>query len=218
MVIMNMLRNYYQCIVTKAIALILCGLFISGCVTSRLWDKESYEETISQFAINPIDNSLVIIGENYHYLFGKQSAPVELLDWVKRREIKASFDRFTLKNHDIKGKYHLSIDKTNLNKNETIWLSNLGFSDNETHFKKSYFIEGTRYKAAPEFTELPNKLNHNYSIYVDKQHTSADIIINVALTPLAVASDGITIVFGTAGLTAALISIYPLYLTGNQAP
>jgi hypothetical protein len=199
--------------------LLISILLLQGCTrtqtnTAKLWNPPTYTETIDQFLINTKEKSLIIIGKKYHYIFDKGSAPLNLLTWSGRKNLRAYFDDFKVDvKNIITGSYFIQYNSKKIPKDEVTWLKKSGFKiDKNGFYCKVFNIKGTRYlKRDDKLNNLSHlsHLNRKYYIRIEKPNSTSDIAYKIAMTPISVAGDTIYI-----GVIAASIISLPVALLG----
>jgi len=210
-----------------AIALLI---FLSlGCVTKQIWTDKTkatpYQERIISFYSNEQSKEILFIGEQYHYIFNKETqALMALLKSKgllnlsdKNINVYASIDR----QDNRKAQAHIMIHmkKSELNAQQIQWLEKNNFSiiqadpyygtehryqaneqvPNVTIYTKEYHIEGRRYIANQEVNKQVIKLKKPLTIEVIEFSKSDEksTLYKIAMTPLSVTADAGLIVIGT---------------------
>ena len=210
------------------IAVLLPFLYLLiGCTqtTTSLWEKPTYTESINLFLTTKDKSEFVFIGGEYHYIFQNTSSLVDILNWEDRELLTALFyDSFVVDSSNaITGSYVIVCPCHNLEKDQEKWLEHMGFtrpSDDELSrlggnvtYVKQGRIHGTRYLSGD--VEFPHsaRLNRIYSIQVEEErnYSFGGKMGRAALTPIAVAEDGVA----TIGLGAALIVAVPFVVIGE---
>jgi len=216
-------------------------IFLSlGCVTKQVWtDKtrgEPYQERIISFYTNLEKKEIVFIGDNYHYIFNKNTEP--LITLIKNREflklnnkninIYASIDRQD--NRKVQATIMIHIKKSELNNQQVKWLESHKYSfatvspyyesgytppvkkpPKTLVYTNGYHIEGTRYIADPKVNTQVIKLKKPIVFNVVEYHITdkKSTLYKVAMTPLSVTADAGLVVIGV----GAAIIYAPFALT-----
>ena len=195
--------------------LLLVILLLHGCSqtgTSRLWTPPRYTEKINQFLINPKDKSLIVIGEKYHYIFDENSAPLNLLTWSGRKNLRAYFNDFKINSENIvNGSFTITCNSKKVSTDEAQWLKKNGFIINQNGFyNKMLKIKGTRYLKRNNKVNHLSHLNEDYYILVEEPNSTSDIIYKTVLTPITVTGDAVYVIGGiplVLGLVAIILPI-----------
>ncbi|MGE4396673.1 MAG: hypothetical protein AB7D34_04350 [Sulfurimonas sp.] len=192
------MKTIFKYTLTIVIALLLCGC--TQTQTDKLWSAPTYTENINQFLIHPENQSLIIIGEKYHYIFNKDSASRDILVWNGRKNLHANFYDFEVNAKNIvTGTYSLAFDSKAATVSEINWLKNNGFEINENGFyRKTLKVSGTRYLAKNDEFRNAGHLNKQYPITIKRPNSTYETIVNTAFTPITVTMDGIYMIEGTA--------------------
>ena len=206
------------------ISIVALLLLQYGCAdhTRELWGKQpepSYREKIDQFMISPEDSRLIIIGNTiignrYHYIFEKDSAPLSILSWSGRKYLRADFSSaFNIySDNSITGEYSLDCSCESASSEDIQWLESNGFKLHENgQYRKTLQVNGTRYRAGSNKIANSQNFNHEYYITIKRPHPTRSKISRIALTPIAVAFDGIA----TIGMLPLLIFAAPFMAAGQ---
>jgi hypothetical protein len=218
----------------QSLIIIFSLLFNSGCITSEMWnEKEYYDDTIKQYLISEDGNKVIFLGKKYHYIFDDNSGIIrQLLNWKGRQKLVMNiYDFKAISESDIKlsvwisssfKKESSSKNLENLSKDEIAFLTKLVFSDqkwgNNQVLAKKLNLSGTRYlpKPAVDYKVGNSSLNKEYKVRVELEHESAlNKSKKIALTPVTVVGDTITIVGGAGVLVVVLAIALPIYMVGS---
>jgi hypothetical protein len=178
---------------------------MAGCTTATtdVWKKPTYNETISQFLITANGEKLIFIGEKYHYIFANQDSLNNILQWPDRKLLKAAFfNNFSVDaKNKIIGRFAIVCFCHDASKKQIQWLENNEFhrfnknnltsTDDKGTYIKEIKIAGDRYLSNNLSLDKYDKLNNEYQIQVETDYTFLDTAGRVALTPIAVAEDGL---------------------------
>lgn len=192
----------------NAIGILLLSLCACTQTTTGIWNEPTYNENINHFLIDPNNSSLIVIGGEYHYIFSKDSAPLPILAWEGRKLLRADFSSaFEVdEKNRITGEYSVICTCESASQEELHWLETNGFGRIESGFySKTYNIKGNRYSSGTAKFPSPHQLNNNYSIKVRAPHSASGVMGRAALTPIAIAEDGVA----TIGVGALLIIAAP---------
>lgn len=206
--------------------LILVGLVssLAACVetTTGTWKHPIYSETINQFLTTEDTRQLVFVGKDYHYIFPDTSSLFEILNWKDRGFLRGHFSKpFHVDSQNIvTGVYAIDCQCWGITSDQVKWLEQRGFKRAEKIegtmvLRKEGDIVGTRY--ASRGIHLPNisNLNTSYEIQIETDFSNAGVAGRIALTPIAVAEDGVaTVGLGYLLLIAAPFAIVDMVING----
>ncbi len=220
----------------QSLIIIFSLLFNSGCITAEMWKKkEYYDDTIKQYLISEDGNKVVFLGKKYHYIFDDNSGIIkQLLNWNKRQKLVMNiYDFEAISENDVKLSAWISSsfqkelstkNLENLSKDEMDFLVKLGFTDkklrNEYTLGKTLNLSGIRYlpKSGVDYKVGNSSLNKEYKVRVTIGHDSTlNKSRKIALTPVTVAGDSITIVVGAGVLVVTLAIAIPIFIVLNTA-
>lgn len=188
----------------RAVVLVL-SIFVTGC-TFKMFKNYDYNEKLSSVLISQDKKKIVIIGEQYHYIFDAPTELVNALESSIHSKITAGFNGFKVtKDNVISGVIVLSVRE--LSDIEFDIAKDIGFEirtikpagkPSERYIDYRYVsIKGMRYDAK-EF-RMPNtnnfKLNKPYVVSIEAERTTIEKWLRVPLTPVTVAIDG-TVILG----------------------
>ncbi len=171
---------------------ILITFTLAGCVTSELWEDHSiykpYEEAINAFLINPKDDSVIFLGEKYHYIFEKNDQLSFLLEYYGNPAVKFSIKdgNYYVDSNKIKASFSVIIDDNTTDKNLLEW-----YEKNKNN-RNIISLKGMRYLANKKVNENSKKLSEVIHIKVYNQYVvHENVAVNILMTPLAVITDGV---------------------------
>lgn len=177
---------------TIKIILIISTLLVSvSCTTGMLWDRDYYIEKIDSLYIDD-NNSFIILGESYHYIFEVDKDFIGILKSSKNIKMRPVFYNFYLTpNNNLSGKIGLYLHKNEITNSEENYLKKLGFKNlTDDTLKYEVALKGTRYKPKSN-QKIVRNLNKTYSIKIlrprndDILKTSGKIL----LTPITFTAD-----------------------------
>jgi hypothetical protein len=190
---------------------------LAACVetTTATWSHPTHSETVSHFFVTEDARQLVFIGREYHYIFPDASSLIDILNWSDRGLLRGEFSApFRLDSQNvITGTYAISCTCNDVTSGQVRWLEQKGFeraadTEGASMFRKVGHIAGTRYASGGIRFPTTLPLNDRYEIDIQTDFTSAGIVGRAALTPIAVAEDGIaTVGLGYLVLIAAPFAV-----------
>lgn len=220
----------------QSLIIIFSLLFNSGCITTEMWQKkEYYEDTIKQYLISEDGNKVIFLGKKYHYIFDDNSGIIrQLLNWNSKQKLVMNiYDFKAVSENDVKlsvwisssfKKEPSSKSLENLSKDEIAFLTKLGFSDqkwgNNQVLGKKLNLSGTRYLPKPDvdYKVGNSSLSKEYKVRVELENESTlNKSKKIALTPVTVAGDSITIVVGAGVLVVTLAIAIPIFIVLGTA-
>lgn len=200
--------------VKTVIAYFAIILLLSGCLTKKLWEDtyvETYEETIDALLINPKNDSLIFLGEKYHYIMQPDEKFSYLYNHLnKNMYFQIDKGTYLLKDNNIKASFSVFLKYDEKTKQ---WMENKGYiKKGETSYKKDYIdieLKGKRYKADKKVNQVAKKLPRTYTIDIKATKSNLPTVLKVPLTPLSVAGDAIL----TAYVTVVAVPTYLFFIS-----
>lgn len=178
----------------------IAGL-MNGCVTSALFKTSAYTERVSSVLISEDNTKLVVIGQNYHYIFEAPKVLVKTLQARFHKNVSAEIGSFGVDaNGKVSGVLTLVLDgrASEQDRQDALALgytSKLLKSDSKYASEYRFELTGARYKAGGVEPKLiAQKLNTTYSVYVTVAPSAFEQAGKVLLTPVTVGIDGILII------------------------
>ena len=156
-------------------------------------------------------NKIIFIGKKYHYIFLNHESLSDIVKWNDNVEFKANFSDnfFVTLDNKITGKYEVTCECNDIDNTKKQWLKDHGFvrllKEEKTIYKKVDNVTGDRYLSNNLVFDKYEKIDEKYSITVETEKTSLGVAGRVALTPIAVAEDGVA----TIGAVGILIIAAP---------
>lgn len=201
----------------KSVIIFVSFFLLSGCATIDVWKNDTYEEHISHFLTTQDGNTLIVIGDRYHYLFPEAKQLNEIMQSKNSGFLRAEFgNKFVVsKDNDIRGTFRILCDCKKPSKDLVNWLLNSGFkkvpvenkcSSNIVSYVRERTISGKRYSASNESFDTTKKLNGTYVVYIEEEHGPLGTVARIAKTPISVAVDG----FYAFGTIAIAVGLWPI--------
>lgn len=178
----------------QLLALSLCGASstLSGCFTYQLHKDPTYSENVVGVFISSDKNTVVVIGEKYHYIF---SAPPQLLaalgPSLHPAIAFAGFNSFKVdRQNKIEGTLILQTSE-NLSVDQISLAREAGFNPGQgKRWYAQLSMHGTRYTGKEINSQNIQQLNKKYSLTITEEPSFARTALNIAATPISVAADG----------------------------
>ncbi len=169
-----------------------------GCATHALHSsKNASTEKINSFLITPDKATLVVAGEQHHFIFPLSEPLKSVLQWSGRTKLTPAFDKFTVNaGQNVSGSYTLQADVGKLTVEEHQFLTQRGFRQQGNTLAYSASIQGTRYLAGNVRVPQTAFFRQPYELTVVEPDGVANTAAKIALTPLTLAADGATAVLG----------------------
>lgn len=194
------------------LALVLC-LTQFACATNALYahNTVSRPENINSFLITEDGHTLVIAGDEHHFIFPLGEPLKSLLTWKGRGKLEPSFANFKVNSGQaITGNYTLQADPSQLSAEEQQFLRQRGFA-NASDGKLAYTsdIRGTRYLAGSVKLPQAARFRKPYTLTVQEPEGAPEQLAKLAVTPVTLAMDGVTTVVGGVMLLPLLMLMPP---------
>ncbi len=165
-------------------------------------------ETIKSFLITPDASTLVVAGEQHHFIFPLHEPLKSLLQWQGRAKLNPSFGQFSVSSgQSVAGNYSLSANPAQLTAAEVQFLTQHGFTPNGGELSYSADIQGMRYLAGNVKVPQTAIFRHPYQLSIIAPDEAGDAVVKIALTPLTLLADGV--------LTLAAAPLVGLWVLGN---
>lgn len=173
-------------------------------------DSKAKQETISSFLVSPDRSTLVVLGQEHHFVMRLQDPLRSVMQWNSLRKLRPSFGAFAVDlDQSVKGSYTLEAQLTHLTAQERQFLEQHGFrlmKDNNT-LSFSSTIQGTRYLAGK--VQIPQAARfaqpYKITVYVTERSLKYGVSEEVAMSPLALAVDGVSFILFSVALVPAII-------------
>lgn len=217
--------SIYKTIISLFLLIATVGS-LPGC-TGLLYEKKQFSEEVSHVMISEDKKTLAVIGREHHYLFELPTTLAMALLSPLHDSIEAKLGPFHVEpDGDIYGNCTLYIV---INASEDIRNAAFSAGFKDTGYGTVEFevdLKGTIYLAGDiRIPETVEKLNESYKVPVIIEHSVGRKLMNYALTPIAVASDGtgaVVMIGGVALATPVAIVyvyssvIYKSFSSGSQ--
>lgn len=178
------------------LAALLIAVFQFGCTpfTQGLHGggNSTTHEKINSFLITPDAGTLVVAGEQHHFIFPLGEPLKSLLQWQGRTKLNPSFGTFTVtQGQAVSGSYTLQANPAQLSPAETQFLLQHGFTQNRTELTYSAGIQGTRYLAGNVKVPQTAYFRQPYELTINEPDGAVTTVGKIALTPLTLLADGV---------------------------
>jgi hypothetical protein len=169
-----------------------------GCATNALHSSKNVStEKIKSFLITQDKTTLVVAGEQHHFIFPLNEPLKSVLQWSGRTKLNPTFGEFTVNaGQGVSGSYTLQADAGKLTVDEHRFLTQRGFSQQGNTLAYNASIQGTRYLAGNVRVPQTAFFRQPYDLTVIAPDGVVDTAAKIALTPLTLAADGVTMVLG----------------------
>lgn len=167
-------------------------LGLSGCITARMHEERTYSEKLLGVLISADKKSLVVVGEQYHYIFTAPSQVVAALDPQLQPGIEAaSFQGFRVSaNNSIEGRLLLQT-RRDATPAQLLAARQAGFEERGGRMTAEALMQGNRYAVRDRMPLPLQKLNRDYYVRVSEEASEATRVLKAAATPVTVAADGL---------------------------
>lgn len=180
---------------------------LSACITSRMHEDKAYFENLRGVLISADKKTLVVVGDQHHYIFDAPAALVAALDPALHPSIEAaSFQSFSVDaNNKISGNLALRTRRDATPAQRDLAAA-AGFQVKEGQMLLELRMRGERF-AVRSGDPLPfQKLNREYRVQVIEETGAAKKVLKAAATPVTVAADG-ALILGAIVLSPILLPL-----------
>lgn len=180
----------------KKLILIATLLLSTSCeITSYLWES-GYKESFDRFLASNDGRFVVFLGKKYHYIFTDNYGVIKELLALDRDNVILIDPKITnlkLDNqNNVYGYIGLKTFDLNLTQQQVYLLQSLGFKNSsEGDLVMELEISGKRYLGSESVNAYFVALEDKYEIEIHQNRTFSKDIEDAALTPLAIAADGV---------------------------
>lgn len=188
--------------------------FLSSCITKYLWGDKSYDEEIKQFYVGSDGRYVVLVANEYHYIFTDNSGRLKEILSLKQNGILTLSAKTFLKldkNNNIAGTIIFEGPFDLLPQEDQIKLQLMGFlPDKKNDISIALDLTGRRYSARYINQTPSTNLNNSYiiKVYYRDDVGVAEGVGKAAITPIAVTLDAVLLI--------GKVVIYPLTLPYRQ--
>lgn len=170
-------------------------LSLTGCLTAKLYEPRTYDETTVSFLVTEDGSRLVVLGEKYHYVFDEISPSLKqilLSPLHLRTVVVAALANFDVSSDNVvSGDYTLSLSDQ-ASEDQRKRAIDAGFVTPDLTL--SGHLKGVRYSAEGfPSTARTQEFARRHVVAVRAQRSRAAKIL---LTPVTVAADGALILGG----------------------
>lgn len=179
--------------------LCLALILLPSCITKYIWGDKSYQERISQFFIGADGRYVVLIGENYHYIFTDNSAVLkEVLSLNQQNVLTINSKKTYLKldsKNEISGDFTIEGYANSLPFQDLQILRSYGFfPDKNDNISIKTKLIGRRYAARYLGQNVSSlKIPHILPIYYSDNNLVKGVG-KAAVTPIAVTLDAVLLI------------------------
>lgn len=169
----------------------------------------SSQETITSFLITPDRGTLVVVGQQHHFIMSLQEPLRSVLQWKSLHKLKPSFGTFHVDNNQaVNGTYTLQASLSHLQTNERQFLEQHGFRlmSDQTTLSYTAAIKGTRYLAGNVQVPQTAYFTTPYDINVIAPATTSRQAENINLTPITLVAGGVELVLGSIFLVPLVLN------------
>ncbi|HEY9051537.1 MAG TPA: hypothetical protein VIQ03_08345, partial [Gammaproteobacteria bacterium] len=143
-------------------------------------------------------NSLVVIGEKYHYIFQVDKNLVRIFKASRSISFAPIFFAFYVdKDNKVSGSFVLKVESATLTNDEMSLLTGLGFRDikvsKNAELRYDAAIKGQRYVVSDSFNNI-EKFEHTYQIKVFVPYSDDELAAKAVLSPVTVATDAMLVI------------------------
>lgn len=185
-------------------------------MTSYMLEEGDYTEEVSSFLVTEDGRRMVIIGNDYHYVFKIDNNLHKILMSKNRKFVRPNFWGFKVDvDNRITGNYRLFVKPETRERAE--WFVAAGFSElanrkgNESELHFTGGIKGIRYRAIEEIP-AKYKFNKTYEINITEEDGGMETVTKKLFSPVTATADGVLVIGGF----ALFVSFYMLMaFTGN---
>lgn len=178
--------------------LLLITTIASCTLTSALWEKKSYDETITQFFVSADGRYIVLIGAGYHYVLTDNSNVLRTVLSLKNNdalEINPEETYLEIDDNNISGELVLEGSFNVLSSEDMIALRKVGIKpDSYDGVAVTVKISGRRY--LPRYLgNAASSLKFPYSLKIRYGNSSvAKNVGKAAITPVTVSLDAVLMI------------------------
>ncbi|MGU7773944.1 hypothetical protein ACV229_27665 [Burkholderia sp. MR1-5-21] len=194
-----------------AAGMIASSFALSGCFTSDLYERKDkqYLESVSAFMITEDGKQLVVLGEQYHYIFDMPDKLRPVLLSGYRKSLRSSFYSFYADGSAVTGRYQTALPRNASAETQQAAAAD-GFKDDGNGLALNGEISGKRYSAngfaqVQKTAALP--FNERYQVSITEPLSAFDKGLRLLATPVTVAADGVLVLGGVVLLPVALVVI-----------
>ena len=187
-------------------------IFLSSCVTKMIWGSEHYKEKISQFLVGSDGRYVVLIGENYHYVFSDNSGMLKKVLNLNQKGILTIDTKETYlelkSNNNVEGSFIIKGPFSVLPSHDKNILLNLGFKpDKNDDLTVKINLNGKRYLSR-YIGNSSEKSSYIINIYYRKKSNLIKDAGKTAITPIAITLDAVLFI-------GKIILVYPSLSLGS---
>ncbi|MCV2351017.1 hypothetical protein [Paucibacter sp. Y2R2-4] len=179
-----------------------------------------YTEQVASLLISQDRKQLVVLGEQYHYVFEAPADLVRLLESPLKARLSAAIGPFHIAlNGSTQGGYQVFLP-ADLNEDEAELAQSLGFmktTSEHSGWALARPLQGKRYVVGNTFraARSQHQLNRSYTVTMEAEEAPGQKTVEQLATPVAIASDGVLLIYYVA-LAPLLIPL--IFLSKEKRP
>ncbi len=178
---------------------VVCFSMLASCAfTPMLYYKDKpYLEEISSILVSADRKNIIVVSHKYHYIFDAPSIIIDTLDSTHASKVTVQFSKFHV---DIENTVvgSVTLDLTNATESDIISAIDSGFRVERWLVAPTLVdLKGVRYAANENIADTQSyKLTEKHVIQVVESLSPIGKTIRTALTPIALAADGVLVMGG----------------------
>lgn len=209
------------------LAIAVVSFMSMGCFTTMLWQDKSYDqsfspykESIESFMMTQDGSKIIFVSKDYHYILNSVPSLAFLLSHKDNLPVAYEFSKGTytitsnhVTNNYAKAVFHAKIDLAQCDPSlaKEMLDNHYGTLDaNKKILSFSFTLGGTRYQSDSKINDKLTKIETPIPLTITEIKSVNNVgqtVKKIALTPLAIAADGVTIVIGAGALAIGVITL-----------
>ncbi len=179
-----------------------------------------YTEQVASLLISQDRKQLVVLGDQYHYVFEAPADLLRLLESTLKPRLSAAIGPFHVAlDGSTQGGYQVFLPP-DLSEDEAELAQSLGFAKSASETPGWFLtrpLQGKRYVVGNTFraARSPHLLNRAYTVTVEALEAPGQKTVEQLATPVAIASDGVLLIY-YAALAPLLIPL--IFLSKEKRP
>ena len=175
--------------------LLLATTAIAGCTAALFADRRT-SDTIVAFLIAEDRNTLVVLGEKYHYILDAPPGLVDVLRSPMRANVVPEFDVFYVANDGgVQGTCRLVLKREG-RREDVAEATRLGFRRRwgGDPLRLSVSLTGQRFDAGGfDTSKVMDRFNQPYVVQVSEEQSTGEKAVKSVATPVTLTADGFLI-------------------------